>query len=298
MTIVAANVDCERGRRVGAGRSDCMGWVIKIVWAAGVGAVVGLVGWIGAEPVRRAVEAAGWGVAVICLLRGVAVAGAGLGWFVLFPPARRPSPFDCALIRFLREGANALLPMTQVGGDVIGARALTLLGTPASLSAASVIVDVLIQAATQCLFAAIGLAALAATGRAGGGVGDAIAVIVAAGVPALGGFYLAQRPVGQRLELRGRHINCEIAATVGRLVVRNSAFGHLILDCTPSVRHANSVTRRLRSFGSRLQLFGHPPRKQRAICSRGPSAGGRRCGGRSGARRLLHRAAASWPRRC
>jgi putative membrane protein len=87
--------------------------------------------------------------------------------------------------------------MTQVGGDVIGARALTLRGAPAPLSAASVVVDVLVQAATQCLFAVIGLATLAAT-RDASAVGGTVAVVTAFAVPALCGFYLVQRPIGRR----------------------------------------------------------------------------------------------------
>ena len=175
-----------------------MSWLIKIVWTAGVVAVIGLVFWAGAEPVTRAFETVGWGVAAVCVLRAIAVAGAGLGWFALFPPPARPSVLTCVLIRFLREGANALLPMTQVGGDVIGARALTLRGAPAALSAASVMVDVLVQAATQALFAVIGVLTLAARGNAGG-VGRTTVVVIAFAIPALGGFYLLQRPVGGHL---------------------------------------------------------------------------------------------------
>jgi len=175
-----------------------MSWVIKTAWIAGVAAAVALVFSTGAEPVVRAFEAAGWGVAVVCLLRGIAVSGAGLGWSALFPPGLQPGVLTCVAIRFLREGANALLPMTQVGGDVIGARALTLLGAPASLSAASVIVDVLVQAITQSLFAMVGLATLAAMGNASG-VGRTVAIATVLAVPALAGFYLVQRRVGQRV---------------------------------------------------------------------------------------------------
>ena len=47
------------------------------------------------------------------------------------------------LIRFVREAVNALMPLTQVGGDVIGARLLTFWAIPGPLAAAGVIVDVL-----------------------------------------------------------------------------------------------------------------------------------------------------------
>ncbi len=175
-----------------------MGWVIKTAWIAGVAAVVALVFWTGAEGVMRAFEAAGWGVLGVCVLRGIAVAGAGVGWFALFPRGLRPSALTCIVIRFLREGANALLPVMQVGGDAIGARALALRGVAASLSAASVIVDVLVQAITQSLFAIVGLATLAVIGNASG-VGETVAIVIALAVPALSGFYFMQQPVGQRL---------------------------------------------------------------------------------------------------
>ncbi len=175
-----------------------MSWVIKTAWIAGVSAVVILVFSTGAEPVMRAFEAAGWGVACVCLLRAIAVAGAGVGWFVLFPRGLRPRALTCVAIRFLREGASALLPLTLVGGNGIGARALTLRGAPASLSASSVIVDVLVQAVTQSLFAIAGLATLAAIGNASG-LGGTVAIGIAFAVPALSGFYVLQRPVGQRM---------------------------------------------------------------------------------------------------
>jgi putative membrane protein len=175
-----------------------MGLILKLVWVACGCATLGLILWTGAGPIFTAVAAAGWGVLIVAILRGIALFGAGAGWHFLFPPALRPTIRTCVLIRFLREGANALLPITQIGGEVIGARALTLRGAPASMSAASVIVDVLIQAATQFLFAAIGLATLGAI-RGGDAVRGTVAVVIAVAVPALGGFYLVQRPIGQRL---------------------------------------------------------------------------------------------------
>ena len=171
---------------------------LAMAWMAGVAVLIVLVLSAGAEPVMRAVEAAGFGAAVVCLLRAIAVAGAGLGWFALFPRGLRPRAPTCVALRFVREGANALLPLGVIGGNVIGARALILSGAPPSLSAASVIVDVLLQAVTQSLFAIAGLAALAAI-RGASGVGATVAIVVAFAVPALFGFYWFQRPVGRRV---------------------------------------------------------------------------------------------------
>jgi putative membrane protein len=90
--------------------------------------------------------------------------------------------------------------MAQIGGDLIGAGLLTRYAVPAALAAASVIVDVLVQAATQFLFAIVGLLVLIAFGA------DAtLAWVAALGLGLAGlmlaGFYLAQRRGGHRILL-------------------------------------------------------------------------------------------------
>ncbi|MBV8663383.1 MAG: TIGR00374 family protein, partial [Hyphomicrobiales bacterium] len=85
-----------------------MGKIGKLAWALAACAVLGLIVWTGAGPVFGAVAAAGWGVLVVVALRGVALSGAGLGWYFLFPRGWRPSVMTCVLIRFLREGGGAL----------------------------------------------------------------------------------------------------------------------------------------------------------------------------------------------
>jgi putative membrane protein len=102
------------------------------------------------------------------------------------------------LLRFVREAVNVLLPVAQVGGDLIGARLLTLRGVAGALAAASVIVDVLLQAATQFLFAGLGLTVLIAL-DANETVAHAAAAAIAIAMLLLTGFYLAQRRAGQRI---------------------------------------------------------------------------------------------------
>jgi putative membrane protein len=101
-------------------------------------------------------------------------------------------------LRFVREGANALLPLAQIGGDFIGARCLALRGVRGPLAAASVIVDVLMQAASQLVFALIGLVLLIAIGGNELIVWP-VAIGLALALPALGGFVLVQGEHGQRL---------------------------------------------------------------------------------------------------
>ena len=123
---------------------------------------------------------------------------AGTGWWLLLPTTGRFKLRSALLLRFIREGANTLLPLTQVGGDVVGARLSTFWGVPSSLAAAGIIIDVLIQAVTQFLFAALGLVMLIAL------AGDTTVIWIAATglavmIPMLAGFYLAQRWSGHRI---------------------------------------------------------------------------------------------------
>jgi len=101
-------------------------------------------------------------------------------------------------LRFVREAVNVLLPVAQVGGDVVGARLLTGYAVPGALAAASVIVDILVQAAAQFLFAAVGLLTLMALG-ADHALARSAAIGLAVAALLLAGFYLAQRRGGQRL---------------------------------------------------------------------------------------------------
>jgi putative membrane protein len=167
-------------------------------WLIGIAAVIAITAWSGLEAVGHAVASVGWGILLVVVVRGVTVAVAGAGWWLIFPPQTRPRLQTCVLLRFVREATNVLLPMAQVGGDVIGAGLLRLYGVPGSLAAASVIVDVLLQAATQFVFAIVGLLLLIALGA------DATLAWVAAtglglGGVMLAGFYLVQRRGGQRI---------------------------------------------------------------------------------------------------
>ena len=148
--------------------------------------------------VAAAIAQSRWATAAVIGLRVVAVGSAGLTWWLLFPAHPRPQARICALLRYIREGTNALLPLAQIGGDVIGARLLTFWKIPGPLAAATVIVDVLAQAGTQFLFALVGFALVIAHGVGGTFIHD-LAWALAAGAFALVGFYLAQRHWGEKV---------------------------------------------------------------------------------------------------
>ena len=164
----------------------------------GLCTVVGLFLSSGLEDVAAAVVSAGWGALFVVVARAVAVAWAGLGWFVIFPRAERPRVAACVNLRFVREGINTLLPVATVGGDFVGARLLTRRGVGGGLAGASMFVDLMTQALTQLLFTVAGLGIL--IWLAGDGpVVRAVAGGLAIAAPAVGAFYLIQRRSGHRV---------------------------------------------------------------------------------------------------
>ncbi|RAI34614.1 lysylphosphatidylglycerol synthase domain-containing protein [Rhodoplanes serenus] len=172
-----------------------VGGVLGLV--LGLALLIGLTVWSGAGLVRAAVAGVGIGIVLVVLVRAATASVAAVGWWVLFPPKERPPLATCLALRFVREGANALLPVGQVGGDLVGARLLTFRGVPGPLATASVVVDVLVLAVTQAVFALIGLLVLLALG-VGAGVAWSIAGGLLVAVPALAGFWLVQRRSGRR----------------------------------------------------------------------------------------------------
>ncbi|TXM75082.1 flippase-like domain-containing protein [Methylobacterium sp. WL69] len=165
---------------------------------AGLCTVVGLFLSSGLEDVAAAVVSAGWGALVVVVARAVAVAWAGLGWFVIFPRFERPSFRDCVTLRFVREGINTLLPVAQVGGDFVAARLLTKRGVSGGVAGASMFVDLMTQAVTQFLFTVAGVVLLA--WLAGDGpIVRTVAGGLAVAAPALAAFYLIQRRSGHKV---------------------------------------------------------------------------------------------------
>jgi len=169
-----------------------------VAWLTGIAALSAVTIWIGLDSIAHAVASVGWGIALVIVVRAATVSVAGVGWWLLFPSKTRPQLGICVILRFVREAANVLLPVAQVGGDLIGAGLLTLYAVPGALAAASVIVDILVQAATQFLFAVAGLLVLVALG-ADATVARIAAIGLGLGGLLLAGFYLAQRRGGQRV---------------------------------------------------------------------------------------------------
>ena len=124
---------------------------------------------------------------LVCLHLGQLLL-AGAAWRSLFAGPRPPLATFYRL-RVVREGIDSLLPVAQVGGEIVGARLLGRAGVAPNRAAASVIVDVTFELLTQVAFLALGLCALAAQSHHAA----AWAGVALAGAAASAGLLLAQR---------------------------------------------------------------------------------------------------------
>jgi putative membrane protein len=181
-----------------ASRMSVRRGALIVAWCAGIAACIALSVWFGLDDVGNALASVGWGMLAVGLTRAATVSIAGAGWWLLFPVGRPLRLRTAVLMRLIREAINALLPLTQVGGDIIGARLLTFWAVPGPLGAATVIVDVLLQALTLFLFVALGIMTLLALGT-DTTLAEAAATSLAVAAPTLGVFYLAQRRGGHRI---------------------------------------------------------------------------------------------------
>ena len=165
---------------------------IAISTLTGLGALIALLVYNDAAAVFGTVVHVGWGLALVVAVRGCILVLAGIGWAKLVRPFALLKLRVYLLLRWIRESINVLLPVAQVGGDLMGGRLLTFWGISGGLAGASIFADLAIQLATQFVFTLIGFAMFALT------VSDSRTIHYVTGglalsAAALSGFYLFQR---------------------------------------------------------------------------------------------------------
>lgn len=141
----------------------------KLALALGVALAVGLVAYYGAYEIGASIARAGWSLVLIPLFHLIPLALTTLAWRSLLAGQGVRQPFARLFAwRWLGESVNALLPVAQVGGDLLRGRFLALAGVPVALTGANVIADLTLGLASLAVFIASGLLVLAAAaGRSG-----------------------------------------------------------------------------------------------------------------------------------
>lgn len=133
------------------------------VAALGVALALYLVMFVGVGAVFSAAVAVGWsGFAVLCLYALALFLILGTAWYVLVPACWSTNVWVFIRARMVRDAATEVLPFSQLGGIVLGARAAILHGVAPPLAFASTIVDVTTELLAQIAYVAVGLAILSA----------------------------------------------------------------------------------------------------------------------------------------
>ena len=146
----------------------------------------------GAGEVLKAVTKIGWGILPVLLIHLLQIGFSGLGWFAFFSHSSYTGSMSgIVLLRWIREAINSMLPMTQIGGEIISNRLLILRGMQGGAAGATIVLDLTMEIVSQFLFTLLGLILVIHTGYQGP-VLDWLIIGLVISVPVIISFFLAQ----------------------------------------------------------------------------------------------------------
>jgi putative membrane protein len=141
-----------------------------LILVASAALALALIAVHGAADVFHSAARLGWaGFAAIVAFHLVLIALMGTAWWLLGTVrgvrTQRARAGRLALRcfvwgRLIRDSAAEVLPLSQIGGHVLGARALTLTGATGAFAAASTVVDVTVELVAQLFYTMGGLVLL------------------------------------------------------------------------------------------------------------------------------------------
>ena len=161
--------------------------------AIGVGgaAVIAMVVWFGALSIGVEVLHAAWIVPITTALLVLQLYLSALAWRISMA-VEAPSVSRFLRIRWIRESVNSLLPVAQLGGNLVGIRLLTQRRVSGIQAAAGTVLDLTIEVLTQFVFTLAGFLVLAVI-DADRSWGPWVRGVLLTGGLGIGGFILAQR---------------------------------------------------------------------------------------------------------
>jgi putative membrane protein len=188
-------------------RARTMGWLAAAAGLALLAALIHAEGWTG---IAAAVERAGWALLPIVPARVVTQALDTRAWRLLldpFDPDRAAGPAFLLWVAFVREAVNRLLPVANIGGEVVGVRLARRRIPDAAGVAASVVVEVLLTIAVLYLFCGLGAVLMLRLAAGPGLVGVVVAaLLLSLPLPLLAGWWLAQGAPFARVERWARRL--------------------------------------------------------------------------------------------
>lgn len=177
-------------RNIGRGRELKLFFGASVVFGLAFGTF--LVGYFGFDAVGDAFISAGWGMVVLAAYQGLSIGCSALAWRAVVRSVWQGSNGLFLWARWVRESMNSLLPVAQVGGDIVGARLLAIRGAGAAVGGASIVVDKTVEVLTQFLFSILGVGLILVV-SADRSLGWSVAIALLIFGPLLIGFVVAQR---------------------------------------------------------------------------------------------------------
>ena len=158
----------------------------------GLAVATGLIGYFGFAAVGDAFLSAGWGMLFIAAIHVLSIFCTAYAWRTATQGAWQGPYGDFLWARWVRESVNTLMPVGQVGGDLVGARLLAIRGAGSAAAGAGVVVDKTVDVFTQFIFSLMGVGLLLYV-SAEQSIGWSVAIGLLLFLPLLIGFVVAQR---------------------------------------------------------------------------------------------------------
>jgi len=131
---------------------------VRIALALGLGVVIALIAIEGAGTIASLFSRAGWILLLLIPLQIWPLFLDVLGWrMLILARVRLPVLF---LIATIRQAVNRLLPVANIGGEIVGIRLLTQQGVDGTTATASVFIELVLALVAQYFFVALGVACL------------------------------------------------------------------------------------------------------------------------------------------
>jgi putative membrane protein len=166
--------------------------LLYLVWAGGLALFIGLILWNGAAEVASAMAHASSGLAVVVAYHVAPIFAHTIAWRCLQPRPARRSLGKLLLLRWYGESVGALVPLGQVGGDLLRGRWHARMGVAAPTAIGIAVVDLATEIYAQMAFGGIGLLAFAMVGQAQAALMWRLAATLAVMTLLIFGFYIAQ----------------------------------------------------------------------------------------------------------
>lgn len=171
----------------------------ELAFAAGLAAIAWLVVHFGLRDVLRALASVGvGGFAAIALAHVPTLAALGLSWWSLSRDAPGAQPIKYVWGRWVRDAGGDVLPLSHVGGYLLGARAVALTGVSGLRTAASGLLDLFVEQAAKIPYNIAAVALLLWLAPKSDLVGPAL-VVLAVSVGMIVGFVLRRHWIRERI---------------------------------------------------------------------------------------------------